>query len=204
MVGIKENILSLATLQMQKVGIRSVSIDDLCHELGISKKTFYVHFPSKDDLVDAMLQENERKLVSDIQHMVQHKTVVECIIDWAKIAQKTEKNSHKTPPMLYDLQKYYPSLHNAHLGRMRKAMEAFLVQFLQKGQAEHIFRAEVDVQVTAMLFVNAHAMVVEYAQGNQLSPSEMRKISKSSMDVLLRGVCSPEGLHTLETAVRSI
>ena len=30
-----------------RLGIRSVSIDDICRELGMSKKTFYVHFASK-------------------------------------------------------------------------------------------------------------------------------------------------------------
>lgn len=204
MVETKENILGVATQRMQKVGIRSVSVDDICHELGISKKTFYVYFHSKDDLVDAMLLANEKRLVHDIQHMVRHKSVVECIIDWTKIAKKTEKNTHHTPPMLYDLQKYYPSLYDAHRNRMRRAMRAFLVEFLQKGQTEKIFRAEVDVEVSAMLFVNVHVMVVEYADNNQLSPNEMRYVSKASMDVLLRGILTPEGLRILEEAVKQV
>jgi AcrR family transcriptional regulator len=32
-------------------GIRDVSIDEVCHELGISKKTFYVFYAKKEDLV---------------------------------------------------------------------------------------------------------------------------------------------------------
>ena len=51
----KEQILKVAIERMQQVGIRSVSVDDICHELGMSKKTFYVYFPSKDDLVQAIL-----------------------------------------------------------------------------------------------------------------------------------------------------
>ena len=51
MANLKEDILKAATPRMQQVGIRSVSVDDLCKELGISKKTFYVYFPSKDELV---------------------------------------------------------------------------------------------------------------------------------------------------------
>ena len=41
---IRENILQVAIERMQQVGIRSVSVDDICHELGMSKKTFYVYF----------------------------------------------------------------------------------------------------------------------------------------------------------------
>ena len=36
---VRENILQVAIARMQQVGIRSVSIDDICRELGMSKKT---------------------------------------------------------------------------------------------------------------------------------------------------------------------
>ena len=43
---LKERILETATTKMTVAGVRSVSIDDICRELGISKKTFYVYFES--------------------------------------------------------------------------------------------------------------------------------------------------------------
>lgn len=187
---------------MQKVGIRSVSVDDLCHELGISKKTFYVHFPSKEDLVESMLRERESKLITDIQHFVEKKTVVQCIVAWTTIAKKTEKSQHEAPPMLYDMQKYYPNIHKNHRNRIRSFMREFLVQFLKKGQSEKIFREGIDVDVTAMLFVNTHAQMMEYAEANHLLPSEVRHLNKVHMDILLRGVFTPEGLQTLEKEVR--
>ena len=58
---VREDILQVAIKRMQQVGIRSVSIDDICHELGMSKKTFYVYFASKDDLVQAILHNMSRK-----------------------------------------------------------------------------------------------------------------------------------------------
>lgn len=204
MVEMKENILSTATNRMQQVGIRSVSIDDLCHELGISKKTFYVHFQSKDDLVDAILLSHEKKMETSIQHLVERKTVVQCIVDWTKITQQTEKCSHQAPPLLYDLQKYYPQLYKTHRSRIRRAMKTFLMQFLRKGQDEKIFRKEIDVEVVALLFVNAHLMTVDQAQADKLTAAETRYLGKQTMDVLLRGVFTQEGLRTLEIAVHGI
>lgn len=96
------------------------------------KKTFYVYFPSKDDLVEAILLAHEAKMANDVQQLVDRKSVVQCITDWTKIARQTEKCTHQTPPMLYDLKKYYPNLHKQHLKRMRNVMKQFLVQFLQK------------------------------------------------------------------------
>jgi AcrR family transcriptional regulator len=202
MTDMKENILRVATPRMQQVGIRSVSIEDLCKELGISKKTFYVYFPSKDDLVDAMLHAHETKITQDVQHLVANKTVVQLLVDWTKITKQTEKSSHQTPPVLYDLKKYYPNLFKQHLKRVRRVMQEFLVQFLQKGQTEGIFRQEIDVEVASMLMVNTHLMLAEYADNHELNPQEIRHIGKTSMDILLRGVFTPEGLQTLEKAVK--
>ena len=202
MTDMKENILRVATPRMQQVGIRSVSIEDLCKELGISKKTFYVYFPSKDDLVDAMLHAHEEKITNDVHHLVANKTVVQLLVDWTKIARQTEKSNHQTPPVLYDLKKYYPNLFKMHLKRVRRVMQQFLVQLLQKGQTEGIFRQEIDIEVAAMLMVKTHLMLAEYADNHELSPQEIRHIGKTSMDILLRGIFTPEGLLTLEKAVK--
>ena len=202
MTDMRENILRVATPRMQQVGIRSVSIEDLCKELGISKKTFYVYFPSKDDLVDAMLHAHEEKITNDVHHLVANKTVVQLLVDWTKIAKQTEKSSHQTPPILYDLKKYYPNLFKMHIKRVRRVMQQFLVQLLQKGQTEGIFRHEIDIEVAAMLLINTHFMLAEYADNHELTPQEVRHLGKTSMDILLRGMFTPEGLTTVEKAVK--
>ena len=52
----RNKIIDLALERFKQYGIRSVSIDDLCHELGMSKKTFYVYFKQKDELVQDVLR----------------------------------------------------------------------------------------------------------------------------------------------------
>ena len=202
MSDVRENILQVAIERMQQVGIRSVSVDDICHELGMSKKTFYVYFASKDDLVEVLLQQHEQKMNRDVQHLVANKTVVQLLVDWAKIARQTEKSTHQTPPMLYDLKKYYPNQFQQHIKRINRVMQQELVRFLQKGQVEGIFRQEIDVEVAAMLMVNTHQIVAEYIDNNKLNTQDARHIGKTSMDIFLRGIFTPEGLKTLEKAVK--
>ena len=52
----KQQIIKTAGEMFFRLGIRSVSIDDICRELGMSKKTFYVYFAGKDELVAQLLQ----------------------------------------------------------------------------------------------------------------------------------------------------
>ena len=88
---VRENILQVAIERMQQVGIRSVSVDDICHELGMSKKTFYVYFASKDDLVQAILYKHEQKVAHDLDNALSKRTITQVIVEWAKIAQSTQK-----------------------------------------------------------------------------------------------------------------
>ena len=52
---IKERIQSKAHELFLQYGIRSVSMDDIATQLGMSKKTLYQYFTDKDEMVDAVL-----------------------------------------------------------------------------------------------------------------------------------------------------
>ena len=52
----KERILETADRLFYLQGIRAVGVDTVAAETGISKRTLYNHFPSKDELISAYLQ----------------------------------------------------------------------------------------------------------------------------------------------------
>ena len=51
----RQRIVDAARAHFFSHGFRSVTMDDLAEELGISKKTLYAHFPGKVDLLEAVL-----------------------------------------------------------------------------------------------------------------------------------------------------
>ncbi|WP_426442646.1 TetR/AcrR family transcriptional regulator [Bradyrhizobium genosp. P] len=52
----KERILETADRLFYLQGIRAIGVDTIAAEIGISKRTLYNHFPSKDALISAYLQ----------------------------------------------------------------------------------------------------------------------------------------------------
>jgi len=48
-------IVETAHAHLFTYGYNALTMDDLAHELGVSKKTLYVHFRSKDALVEMIL-----------------------------------------------------------------------------------------------------------------------------------------------------
>jgi AcrR family transcriptional regulator len=51
-----QNILDHVSKLYHRYGIKSITMDDVARNLGISKKTLYEHFRDKKDLVGQVLQ----------------------------------------------------------------------------------------------------------------------------------------------------
>jgi AcrR family transcriptional regulator len=58
----KERILETADRLFYLQGIRAVGVDTVAAEIGISKRTLYNHFPSKDALISAYLERRFRPI----------------------------------------------------------------------------------------------------------------------------------------------
>lgn len=58
----RERLLKAASLLFYREGIHSVGVDRVIEEAGVTRATFYRHFPGKDDLVTAYLEREDRAL----------------------------------------------------------------------------------------------------------------------------------------------
>jgi len=63
----QESILEKAVYLFMRYGVKSVSMDDLARELGISKKTLYQYFDTKESLLLRTLEFNQSCEVGKIQ-----------------------------------------------------------------------------------------------------------------------------------------
>lgn len=59
----RQRLLETADRLFYAGGVRSVGIDTIIAEAGVAKMTLYTHFPSKDDLIVAVLQYREEKVL---------------------------------------------------------------------------------------------------------------------------------------------
>ena len=89
-----------------KFGIRSVSMDDIANNLGMSKKTLYQYFADKDELVEAVVDGHITIVQGDcINCKVQAKDAIhEIFLTMEHIMQEF---SNMNPMLVYDLEKFH-------------------------------------------------------------------------------------------------
>jgi len=143
-----ENIVSLSNQLFEQFGIRNVSIDNVCNELRISKKTFYIYFQQKEDLVDAVLTYQEKLNQEKYEKLFKGKNAIDSLI---LIIKEIKKSSENEPVMLcHDLEKYYPKVHEKHeLIKKDIIREGFELN-LKKGIEEGFYRDDLDIELISL------------------------------------------------------
>ena len=194
----KQLIIKTAGEMFFRLGIRSVSIDDICHELGMSKKTFYVYFASKDELIEQMLQANLDYMADKMNGLLALKDFRQLVKVFIK-RQESEKNDvRRVPQLVYDLKKYYPRQFADFQLKCFETQKKFIMQYLELGVEQGLVRANLNIELTAVLFAKIHSDAIRDFEVIEAHNHNMHQLAHTAMDVFVRGVLSEEGLKLFE------
>ena len=177
-----------------KLGIRSVSIDDICHELGISKKTFYVYFASKDELVAQLLHVSIDGMAKKMENWLRLHDFRQLISILLTQKEVSKNDVRCVPQLVYDLKKYYPQQFAEFQVKLFEVQKDYLKQYLEQGIREGLVREQLDVEMTAMLLAKLHTDAIRDMEQIESHGYKMHTYSQTAKDILIRGVLSEEGL----------
>ena len=201
---IREKIIRSAQQKMVEVGIRSVSIDDICHELGMSKKTFYVYFSSKDDLITAILDFHYEEVRVGMHAFLDSQKSMWDAIRLGLEKMTATQDVRKFPPFIYDLNKYYPAQAKAYNARIFALNKLMMQRVVERSMEEKIFREELDVELAAMMLARLHDNMVQAGLAQQESGVPFHRLADFTLDVVLRGLFSKEGQERYEELLRKV
>lgn len=160
---IKQRIIEKAAELFPRIGFSKVTVDDLCVELGISKKTFYRYFESKDELADAVYKWNilsvKNKLIEIIHshndYLERLYKLCEFISQFlSRMSKSAQKDLIKYRPdiwrkiELYRKQEVFPVFRSLldegiKLGIIRKDISKEIILFVLTSSVEGILTPEV-------------------------------------------------------------
>lgn len=197
----KDQILIKATDMFLTLGFKSVTMDDIANEMGISKKTIYQHFSNKDSLVKEAtmyLFETISCGIDDICAL--GKDPIEELFVIKDFVMKNLKNESTSP--IYQLQKYYPKIHKSLMMRQFDKMGDCVIVNLEKGIEQGLFRKEINTQIIARFY---------FAGMTSLKDSEIfnpelftsKELQVTYLEYHLRGICTEKGKQKLEQLLKT-
>jgi len=195
MESIKENIIQIASSQFHKTGIRNVSIDDVCAELRISKKTFYQYFNKKEDLVDAVIAYEQNQHMEKVQKWIKDKNAIEVFIYMIKEIKKT---AECTPFMLWhDLKKYYPALYQKYDQIKTDTIKYGFEENIRQGIEEGYYRENLDVELLSFFHSIQIRNIFETMMQSQKKYSAKR-LTDFFIDMIIHLIVNEKGLKYVE------
>ncbi len=149
----KEDIVKRALNDFMQYGFKTFTMDDLANKMGMSKKTLYEYFPSKNDLVEATLDYALEISCKNADTFVQGEgSVIENVYRNQKKVQEVFNINSDRP--IWELQKYYPKTYERMEGEFAKTDALFIDKLLEKGWQEGLFRKDIKVNFYKVFYTN--------------------------------------------------
>ncbi|MCF8303502.1 MAG: TetR/AcrR family transcriptional regulator [Bacteroidales bacterium] len=147
-----EEILQASLDIFRRYGIRSVSMDDICREMRMSKKTMYKYFSNKQNLLKHTLEyqrQQDEKRYDELARSGYN--AIDTLLEVSKWINKEIKGLN--PSMLFDLQKYHPELYRDFFGVKREMAFERIKKNMEQGISEGLYRTDVNIDLVSRLYV---------------------------------------------------
>lgn len=189
-----EKIVETASQLFLNRGIKAVSMDDVAQQLGISKRTLYEHFSSKDELVMKCFELQSLKAKESHEAITtEGKDVIEIFVEHLYLV----ITQLKTVSIAYlqDVSRMCKPDASARIAEEKVRNHELFKEYITKGQENGWFRKDVSVELTLGIFTEQSQTIKElYATGKYT----MEDIFLNLFVAYLRGLCTLKGVKRID------
>ena len=195
----KEKIIQKSTELFLTLGFKSVTMADIASEMGISKKTIYVHFKNKTKLVEAVTFYLFDTICTGIDSICNtSKNPIEELYD-IKMFVMQHLNNEKMSPQ-YQLKKYYPQIYEVLKNKQFEKMHKSVRESLVHGVNTKLFRDTIDLDFISRMYFTGMTGIKD----NMFFPPEnytMDYLMESYLEYHLRAIVTKKGMTILNNFI---
>ena len=172
-------------------GFRSVSMDDIANNMGISKKTIYQYYADKDELVEAVIESEFQKNQAICEYDKSHsKNAIHEI--FIAMDMMMEMFSSMNPSLIFDMQKYHPKAFVKFNAYKNEYLYNLTLDNIVRGIREGLYREELNVVILSRFRVETMMMSFNLDFNSKLKNS-MAEIEEEIITHFLFGLVNVKG-----------
>lgn len=167
-------------------------MDDLAEELGMSKKTLYAFFPSKTDLLRAVLLDKFRSVESDLDRIISKCSSNFLMALRELLACLQLHTGEIQPSFVRDIRRESPEIFKLVENRRRDVIQRYFGKIFEQGRKAGIFRKDVPTRLMIEILLGATEAI--------MNPPKLAELGLTPRDgyltiitVVLQGVLTEEG-----------
>ncbi len=188
---VRERILVKAHELFNRFGFRRVTMDEIALKTGMSKKTIYQSFENKDEIVNAVVEDQINK---NCEIFEKHTTDAENAVHEIFLNTETlqERLGEMNPTVFEDLEKYFPAVFVKMFQHKNEYLSKKVKDNLVNGIKEGYYRKELNVDIITKLRIET--VFLPFRQ--EIFPFQkfsLPEVQKEIIEHYLYGLCTPEG-----------
>jgi AcrR family transcriptional regulator len=187
-----ERIIAAARRHFFTHGFRSVTMDDLAEELGMSKKTLYVSFQSKSDLLRAVLLDKFRDVEADLDHLTSEFPTDALAALQQLLACMRRHTEEIQPPFVRDIRREAPEMFKLVERRRRELIQRYFGRFFIQGRRAGIIRKDIPTKVIIETLLGATEAVMNPQKISELGLTPQTGYT-AILSIILEGVITGRG-----------
>lgn len=192
---IQNRILEESDKLFRKHGINFVTMDMIAKHLGMSKKTLYVHFKNKKDI---LLNSTQKRAHERRNH---HETILQSASNVTEglitVLRETSREISQINPVLFEeMERYYPEVSNI-LEKDRMKNYDQLLKVLDRGQREGLIIPDINIDILSKLFLGQADIMMDYDLF-PISEYNREELFNQIYINFIRGISTAEGQKIIE------
>jgi AcrR family transcriptional regulator len=145
-------VLETAAEQYMRLGFSAVTTDETARAAGISKKTLYQHFPSKEDLLRAVVRRHSEHHNAAIRGICRERgcSVMHRLRNMTGYLSRLF--GEVSPALMHDMRRSNPEVWNEVERNRQRCVHEDFGALLKEGRARGDFRKDVDAEVFMLIY----------------------------------------------------
>lgn len=171
----KLKILQKSEELFMQFGYYKVTVDEIAKALGMSKKTLYLHFRSKEDIIRLLLEQMKNQLTALVEPILENEEFTSLEKMNCLMPILATQISKMKSQFAEDLMKYNPEIWNELLLFRREHMLQKFGKIIRQGISEGLIYQNIDEKLIIQIYLS----IIE----GVLNPSLLASISHSGEEV---------------------
>jgi hypothetical protein len=185
----------------QKKGVRNLSFDDICEDVGINNDKLFNYIEDENDLIRKVLafERESFKVIFD-EYDFDYVNAIDILLTVSK--EISQNFSNVNPSVTFDLKKYYPNIYQDHFQQRIDFIFEQIKINITKGINQGMYREDLSIELVARLYISR---LIDMHNPDFFPPQRFSfsMLFEVMFENFIRSIAKPEGIKYFEEKIKS-